>query len=472
MTRNPKDLRVISFPCYKNFKKREKRLVKNEFVLYNVYVKIFVVKYLHKYTFLRMTKGHLTMDFTKTIKQTDPKVAEAIELEVKRQRGKIELIASENFVSPAVLEAVGSPLTNKYAEGYPGKRYYGGCECVDIVEDIARDRAKEIFGCGHANVQPHSGANANTAVYFAMLEPGDTILGMSLAHGGHLSHGSPVNISGKYFNIVSYGVEDDTHTINYDKVRALALEHKPKMIVAGASAYPRVIDFPKFKEIADEVGAYLMVDIAHIAGLVAAGLHPSPVPYADFVTTTTHKTLRGPRGGMIMCKEEYAKAIDKAVFPGLQGGPLMHVIAGKAVAFGEALTDEFKDYQKRIIENAKAMADAFIAEGIDLVSGGTDNHLMLLDLRSLNVTGKDAEHNLDEVGITVNKNAIPNDPQSPFITSGIRVGTAAVTTRGMGVEDMKVIAKLIAMTLRDFEGNKEAVRQGVQELVTKYKLYE
>ena len=472
MTRNPKDLRVISFPCYKNFKKREKRLVKNEFVLYNVYVKIFVVKYLHKYTFLRMTKGHLTMDFTKTIRQTDPKVAEAIELEVKRQRGKIELIASENFVSPAVLEAVGSPLTNKYAEGYPGKRYYGGCECVDIVEDIARDRAKEIFGCGHANVQPHSGANANTAVYFAMLEPGDTILGMSLAHGGHLSHGSPVNISGKYFNIVSYGVEDDTHTINYDKVRALALEHKPKMIVAGASAYPRVIDFPKFKEIADEVGAYLMVDIAHIAGLVAAGLHPSPVPYADFVTTTTHKTLRGPRGGMIMCKEEYAKAIDKAVFPGLQGGPLMHVIAGKAVAFGEALTDEFKDYQKRIIENAKAMADAFIAEGIDLVSGGTDNHLMLLDLRSLNVTGKDAEHNLDEVGITVNKNAIPNDPQSPFITSGIRVGTAAVTTRGMGVEDMKVIAKLIAMTLRDFEGNKEAVRQGVQELVTKYKLYE
>ena len=472
MTRNPKDLRVISFPCYKNFKKREKRLVKNEFVLYNVYVKIFVVKYLHKYTFLRMTKGHLTMDFTKTIRQTDPKVAEAIELEVKRQRGKIELIASENFVSPAVLEAVGSPLTNKYAEGYPGKRYYGGCECVDIVEDIARDRAKEIFGCGHANVQPHSGANANTAVYFAMLEPGDTILGMSLAHGGHLSHGSPVNISGKYFNIVSYGVEDDTHTINYDKVRALALEHKPKMIVAGASAYPRVIDFPKFKEIADEVGAYLMVDIAHIAGLVAAGLHPSPVPYADFVTTTTHKTLRGPRGGMIMCKEEYAKAIDKAVFPGLQGGPLMHVIAGKAVAFGEALTDEFKDYQKRIIENAKAMADAFLAEGIDLVSGGTDNHLMLLDLRSLNVTGKDAEHNLDEVGITVNKNAIPNDPQSPFITSGIRVGTAAVTTRGMGVEDMKVIAKLIAMTLRDFEGNKEAVRQGVQELVTKYKLYE
>ncbi len=412
------------------------------------------------------------MDFTSIIRKTDPKVAAAIDMEVKRQRSKIELIASENFVSPAVLEAVGSPLTNKYAEGYPGKRYYGGCECVDIVEDIARDRAKEIFGCDHANVQPHSGANANTAVYFAMLNPGDTILGMSLAHGGHLSHGSPVNISGKYFNIVSYGVDNDTHTIDYDNVRALALEHKPKMIVCGASAYPRIIDFPKFREIADEVGAYLMVDIAHIAGLVAAGLHPNPVPYADFVTTTTHKTLRGPRGGMILCKEEYAKAIDKAIFPGLQGGPLMHVIAGKAVALGEALTDEFKAYQKRIVENAKAMSEAFLEEGIDLVSGGTDNHLMLLDLRKLNVTGKDAEHNLDEVGITVNKNAIPNDPQSPFITSGIRVGTAAVTSRGMGVEDMKVIAKLIAMTLRDFEGNKEAVKQGVATLVEKYKLYE
>ena len=412
------------------------------------------------------------MEFTNIIRKTDSKVADAIELEVKRQRSKIELIASENFVSEAVLQAVGSPLTNKYAEGYPGRRYYGGCECVDIVEDIARDRAKAIFGCDHANVQPHSGANANTAVYFAMLEPGDTILGMSLAHGGHLSHGSPVNISGKYFNIVSYGVDDDTHTINYDKVRELALEHKPKMIVAGASAYPRIIDFPKFKEIADEVGAYLMVDIAHIAGLVAAGLHPSPVPYADFVTTTTHKTLRGPRGGMIMCKEEYAKAIDKAVFPGLQGGPLMHVIAGKAVAFGEALTHEFKEYQKKIVENSKAMAEAFLEEGIDLVSGGTDNHLMLLDLRSLNVTGKDAEHNLDEVGITVNKNAIPNDPQSPFITSGIRVGTAAVTTRGMGVEDMKEIAHLIALTLKDFEGNKMMVQKGVANLVAKYKLYE
>ncbi len=443
--------------------KLEKRLVKCSFVLYNRIKKIFDII---------IEKRTITMDFTSILKKTDPKVADAIELEVNRQRGKIELIASENFVSEAVLEAVGSPLTNKYAEGYPGRRYYGGCECVDIVEDIARDRAKAIFGCDHANVQPHSGANANTAVYFAMLEPGDTILGMSLAHGGHLSHGSPVNISGKYFNIVSYGVDDDTHTINYDKVRELALTHKPKMIVAGASAYPRVIDFPKFQEIAKEVGAYLMVDIAHIAGLVAAGLHPSPVPYADFVTTTTHKTLRGPRGGMIMCKEEYAKAIDKAVFPGLQGGPLMHVIAGKAVAFGEALTHEFKEYQKRIVENAKAMSEAFLEEGIDLVSGGTDNHLMLLDLRNLNVTGKDAEHNLDEVGITVNKNAIPNDPQSPFITSGIRVGTAAVTSRGMGVEDMKVIAKLIAMTLRDFEGNKATVQKGVAELVAKYKLYE
>ena len=412
------------------------------------------------------------MEFTNIIRKTDSKVADAIELEVKRQRSKIELIASENFVSEAVLQAVGSPLTNKYAEGYPGRRYYGGCECVDIVEDIAKERAKAIFGCDHVNVQPHSGANANTCVYFAMLQPGDTILGMSLAHGGHLSHGSPVNISGKYFNIVSYGVDDETHLINYDEVRELALAHKPKMIVAGASAYPRIIDFQKFQDIAKEVGAYLMVDIAHIAGLVAAGLHPSPVPYADFVTTTTHKTLRGPRGGMIMCKEEYAKAIDKAVFPGMQGGPLMHVIAGKAVAFGEALTHEFKDYQKRIVENAKAMADAFMAEGIDLVSGGTDNHLMLLDLRSLGVTGKDAEHNLDEVGITVNKNAIPNDPQSPFITSGIRVGTAAVTTRGMGVEDMKTIAHLIALTLKDFEGNKATVQKGVAQLVAKYKLYE
>lgn len=411
------------------------------------------------------------MNFTDEIRKQDIAVADAIEAEIKRQRGKIELIASENFVSTAVMQAVGSPLTNKYAEGYPGKRYYGGCECVDIVEDIARDRAKQIFGCDHANVQPHSGANANTAVYFAMLEPGDTILGMNLAHGGHLTHGSPVNISGKYFNIVPYGVDAVTHRIDYKELRRLAIENKPKMIVAGASAYPRAIDFKEMSAIAKEVGAYLMVDIAHIAGLISAGLHESPVPYADFVTTTTHKTLRGPRGGMIMCKEEYAKAIDKAVFPGLQGGPLMHVIAGKAVSFGEVLTDEFKAYQKRIVENAKALSLALIDEGINLVSGGTDNHLMLLDLRSLNITGKEAEHNLDEVSITVNKNTIPNDPQSPFVTSGIRVGTAAVTARGLNCDDMKTIAKLIKMTLSDFETNKAEVQKGVDELLAKYPLY-
>jgi len=412
------------------------------------------------------------MNFTDKIKIRDPEVAAAIEAEVKRQRGKIELIASENFVSEAVMEAVGSPLTNKYAEGYPGKRYYGGCECVDVVEDIARDRAKKIFGCDHANVQPHSGANANTAVYFAMLNPGDTILGMNLAHGGHLTHGSPVNISGKYFNIVPYGVDAVTHRIDYKELRKLANEHKPKMIVAGASAYARAIDFKEMSDIAKEVGAYLMVDIAHIAGLIAAGLHESPIPYADFVTTTTHKTLRGPRGGMIMCKEEFAKAVDKAVFPGIQGGPLMHVIAGKAVAFGEALTPEFREYQKKIIENSKALSLALLDEGIDLVSGGTDNHLMLLDLRSLNLTGKEAEHMLDEVSITVNKNTIPNDPQSPFVTSGIRIGAAAVTERGMNTEDMKVIARLIKMTLSDYEGNKEAVMAGVAQLLSKYKLYE
>ena len=412
------------------------------------------------------------MNFTDKIKINDPQVADAIEAEIKRQRGKIELIASENFVSEAVMQAVGSPLTNKYAEGYPGKRYYGGCECVDVVEDIARDRAKQIFGCDHANVQPHSGANANTAVYFAMLEPGDTILGMNLAHGGHLTHGSPVNISGKYFNIVPYGVDAVTHKIDYKELRRLANEHKPKMIVAGASAYARAIDFKEMSDIAKEVGAYLMVDIAHIAGLIAAGLHESPIPYADFVTTTTHKTLRGPRGGMIMCKAEYAKAIDKAVFPGIQGGPLMHVIAGKAVAFGEALTPEFKEYQERIIENSKALSLALLDEGIDLVSGGTDNHLMLLDLRSLNLTGKEAEHMLDEVSITVNKNTIPNDPKSPFVTSGIRVGAAAVTERGMNTDDMKVIAKLIKMTLSDYEGNKVAVIDGVDKLLSKYKLYE
>ena len=412
------------------------------------------------------------MNFTDIIKERDPAVADAIAQEVNRQRNKIELIASENFVSEAVLQAVGSPLTNKYAEGYPGKRYYGGCECVDIVENLAIERAKKLFGCEHANVQPHSGANANTAVYFAMLNPGDTILGMNLAHGGHLSHGSPVNISGKYFNVVPYGVDSVTHRIDYEKMYELAMTNKPKLIVAGASAYPRIIDFKKISEIAKECGALLMVDIAHIAGLVAAGLHESPVPYADFVTTTTHKTLRGPRGGMIMCKEEYAKAINKAVFPGLQGGPLMHVIAGKAVALGEALTDDFKNYQKQIVKNAAAMADEFSKIDVDMVSGGTDNHLILLDLRKLGVTGKEAEHNLDEVSITVNKNAIPNDPQSPFITSGIRIGTPAVTTRGMKEDDMRLIARLIKMTLADFEGTKDEVRNSVKELVSRYKLYE
>ena len=412
------------------------------------------------------------MNFTDIIKERDPAVADAIAQEVNRQRNKIELIASENFVSDAVLQAVGSPLTNKYAEGYPGKRYYGGCECVDIVENLAIERAKKLFGCEHANVQPHSGANANTAVYFAMLNPGDTILGMNLAHGGHLSHGSPVNISGKYFNVVPYGVDSVTHRIDYEKMYELAMTNKPKLIVAGASAYPRIIDFKKISEIAKECGALFMVDMAHIAGLVAAGLHESPVPYADFVTTTTHKTLRGPRGGMIMCKEEYAKAINKAVFPGLQGGPLMHVIAGKAVALGEALTDDFKNYQKQIVKNAVAMADEFSKIDVDMVSGGTDNHLILLDLRKLGVTGKEAEHNLDEVSITVNKNAIPNDPQSPFITSGIRIGTPAVTTRGMKEDDMRLIARLIKMTLTDFEGTKDEVRNSVKELVSRYKLYE
>jgi len=408
---------------------------------------------------------------TQEIKKIDPEVAQAIEMEVNRQRSKIELIASENFVSPAVMEAMGTPLTNKYAEGYPGKRYYGGCECVDIVERLAIERAKQIFGADHANVQPHSGAQANTAVYFAMLKPGDTILGMNLAHGGHLSHGSPVNISGSYFNVIPYGVDDNTHTINYDEVRKLALEHKPKMIVAGASAYPRIIDFKAFSEIAKEVGAYLMVDIAHIAGLVAAGLHPSPVPYADFVTTTTHKTLRGPRGGMIWCKAEYAKTIDKAVFPGMQGGPLMHIIAAKAVCFKEALSDEFKQYQQQIVKNAAALSQALIHEGFNLVSGGTDNHLMLVDLRNMKVTGKVAEKMLDEVGITVNKNTIPNDPESPFTTSGIRIGTPAVTSRGMKEDDMQEIAKLIKMTITDFDNKQDEVRSRVAALCSKYPLY-
>ncbi len=406
------------------------------------------------------------------VRKTDPEVAKAIDLEIGRQRSKIELIASENFVSPAVMEAMGTPLTNKYAEGYPGKRYYGGCEYVDIVEDLARERAKELFGAEFANVQPHSGASANLAVFFATMEPGDTFLGMNLAHGGHLSHGSPVNISGKYFNVVPYGVDDVTHRINYDEVRSLALEHKPKLILAGASAYAREIDFAKFREIADEVGAYLMVDMAHIAGLVAAGLHPSPVPYADFVTTTTHKTLRGPRGGMILCKEEHAAAINKAVFPGNQGGPLMHVIAGKAVCLKEALSPEFKEYQMQVKKNATALANALMAKGIDIVSGGTDNHLMLVSLLKQDKTGKEVEHNLDEVGITCNKNTIPNDPKSPFVTSGIRLGTPAVTSRGFKEEDMEEVAELIAMVINDFEGTREEVTKRVQALCEKHPLYE
>ncbi len=405
------------------------------------------------------------------VKQTDPEVWQASQQEVGRQRGKIELIASENFVSPAVMEAMGTPLTNKYAEGYPGKRYYGGCEYVDIVEDLARDRAKELFGAEFANVQPHSGASANLAVFFAMLNPGDTYLGMNLAHGGHLSHGSPVNISGKYFNVVPYGVDDVTHRINYDEVRKLAHEHKPKLILAGASAYAREIDFAKFREIADEVGAYLMVDMAHIAGLVAAGLHANPVPYADFVTTTTHKTLRGPRGGMILCKEQYGAAINKAVFPGIQGGPLMHIIAAKAVCLKEALSPEFKAYQTQVKKNAAALADALMENGIDIVSGGTDNHLMLVSLLKQNKTGKEVEHNLDEVGITANKNTIPNDPQSPFVTSGVRLGTPAVTSRGMKEEDMKEIAALISMVIKDYDANKEEVTKRVNALCEKYPLY-
>ena len=406
------------------------------------------------------------------VKRTDPEVAEAILNEIGRQRGKIELIASENFVSPAVMEAMGSPLTNKYAEGYPGKRYYGGCEYVDVVEDLARERAKELFGAEFANVQPHSGASANLAVFFAAMEPGDTYLGMNLAHGGHLSHGSPVNISGKYFNVVPYGVDDVTHRIDYDALRKLAHENKPKLILAGASAYAREIDFAKFREIADEVGAYLMVDMAHIAGLVAAGLHPNPVPYADFVTTTTHKTLRGPRGGLILCKEKYGAMINKAIFPGIQGGPLMHVIAGKAVCLKEALSPEFKAYQTQVKKNAAVLADALMAKGIDIVSGGTDNHLMLVSLIKQGKTGKEVEHNLDEVGITCNKNTIPNDPQSPFVTSGIRLGSPAVTSRGFKEEDMKEVAELITMIINDFEGNKAEVASRVQALCTKHPLYE
>ena len=410
--------------------------------------------------------------FFEDLKKFDSEVAAACGREYDREQNNIELIASENIVSEAVLLAAGTVLTNKYAEGYPGKRYYGGCVYVDEVEEIARERAKKLFGAEHANVQPHSGANANLAVFFALLNPGDTVLSMNLAHGGHLSHGSPVNISGKYFNIVPYGVADDTETIDYDKVRELALECKPKLILAGASAYPRVIDFKRFREIADEVGAYFMVDMAHIAGLVAAGLHPNPVEYADVVTTTTHKTLRGPRGGMILCREELAKQIDKAIFPGTQGGPLMHIIAAKAVSFGEALTDEFKDYQRRIVENCAAMADELIKEGFNLVSGGTDNHLILLDLRNFGVTGKELEKKLDEVYITVNKNAIPNDPQSPFVTSGIRIGTAAVTSRGLGVEDVRLIARLIKLACTDFDNQADHIRAEITKLCEKYPLYQ
>lgn len=407
------------------------------------------------------------------LKAQDSAVFEAMEKEFARQQANIELIASENIVSAAVIEAQGSVLTNKYAEGYPGKRYYGGCEFVDIVEDIARDRAKELFGAEHVNVQPHSGAQANMAVYFTVLEPGDTVLGMNLAHGGHLTHGSPVNFSGVQYNFVEYGVTKDTNVIDYEDVRAKALEHKPKLIVAGASAYPRQIDFAKFREIADEVGALFMVDMAHIAGLVAAGLHPNPVPYADFVTTTTHKTLRGPRGGMILTSEEWAKKIDKSIFPGIQGGPLMHVIAGKAVAFGEALQPEFKKYAQQVINNAKALGEALQAEGIDLVSGGTDNHLLLLDVRSLNLTGKVAEALLDEVNITANKNGIPYDPEKPFVTSGVRIGTPAITSRGFVEEDMKEVGALIAAVLKNPEDAavKEDAKARVKVLTDKHPIY-
>ena len=400
----------------------------------------------------------------------DPAVGDAVYKEFFREQNGLELIASENDVSPAVLAAMGSVLTNKYAEGYPGKRYYGGCADVDIVENIAIDRAKELFSAEFANVQPHSGAQANTAVYFGLLEHGDTVMGMNLSCGGHLTHGSPVNISGKYFNFVPYGVNDDGF-IDYDEVERLAVENKPKLIIAGASAYPRIIDFERFSAIAKKVGALFMVDMAHIAGLVAAGLHPNPVKYADIVTTTTHKTLRGPRGGMILCREEFGKAINKAVFPGTQGGPLMHIIAAKAVCFGEALRPEFRDYQAQIVKNAAALAKGLVSEGFDLVSGGTDNHLMLVDLRSTGITGKDLEHRLDEVNITVNKNTIPNEPLSPFITSGVRIGTPAVTTRGLKEEDMTKLAHLIRLTAVDFENSADAVRAEVKALCEKYPLY-
>ncbi|MFS0613469.1 serine hydroxymethyltransferase [Lederbergia ruris] len=408
------------------------------------------------------------------IAKQDPQLYEAIQNELKRQRTKIELIASENFVSPAVMEAQGSVLTNKYAEGYPGRRYYGGCEYVDVAENLARDRAKEIFGAEYVNVQPHSGAQANMAVYFTILEPGDTVLGMNLSHGGHLTHGSPVNFSGVLYNFVEYGVDEETQYINYEDVRQKAMEHKPKLIVVGASAYPRTIDFKKFREIADEVGAYLMVDMAHIAGLVATGHHPNPVPYSDFVTTTTHKTLRGPRGGMILCKEEFGKKIDKSVFPGIQGGPLMHVIAAKAVAFGEVLTDEFKTYSQNVIDNAKRLGESLKKAGLKLVSDGTDNHLLLIDLRSVGLTGKVAEKVLDDIGVTVNKNTIPFDPEGPFTTSGIRIGTPAVTSRGFGLEEMDEIASIIGLVLKNHEDETklEEAHQRVADLTAKFPLYE
>ena len=404
------------------------------------------------------------------IKKADSEIADAIQAEMERQNSHLELIASENWVSKAVMAAMGSPLTNKYAEGYPGKRYYGGCQCVDVVEDLARERAKKLFGCDYANVQPHSGAQANLAVFFAMLEPGDKVMGMNLDHGGHLTHGSPVNISGKYFNVVSYGVNDEG-VIDYDKVREIAVKEKPKMIIAGASAYARIIDFKKFREIADEVGAYLMVDMAHIAGLVAAGLHPSPIPYADVTTTTTHNTLRGPRGGLILCNQEAADKFNfnKAVFPGIQGGPLEHVIAGKAVCFKEALEPEFAEYQKQIIKNAQALSKGLMDRGVKIVSGGTDNHLMLIDLRGEEVTGKELEKRLDAAHITCNKNTVPNDPRSPFVTSGVRLGTPAVTTRGLKEDDMDMIAECIALVLQS-EDNIEKVKGMVAELTAKYPL--
>ncbi|MFV0412852.1 MAG: serine hydroxymethyltransferase [Oscillospiraceae bacterium] len=405
------------------------------------------------------------------VSKTDPELAGAMQKELERQRNNIELIASENIVSPAVMAAMGTVLTNKYAEGYPGHRYYGGCECVDVVENIARDRACQLFGAEHANVQPHSGAQANMAVYFSLLQPGDTVMGMNLSHGGHLTHGSPVNMSGKYFNFVAYGVNEEGY-IDYDEMRRIALEAKPKMIVSGASAYSRIIHFDKIRAICDEVGALMMVDIAHIAGLIAAGLHPSPVPMADIVTTTTHKTMRGPRGGLILCKEQYAKAIDKAIFPGTQGGPLEHIIAAKAVSFKEALEPEFAAYQKNIVENAAALAEALLATGLKLVSGGTDNHLMTVDLRGTGVTGKELEHRLDSVSITANKNTVPNDPETPFVTSGVRIGTPAVTTRGFGPAEMKAIAGFIADCVFAYEEKKAAVAAGVKALAAQFPLYE